>query len=166
MKKNCCSCQRPKANYVCPLCEQDVCKACAQFLDEASFAFLPSRPSELSHSLYCPRCFDDKVAGPLAEYEAGVEKARQVAVFMKNESKRTRLFPRKETPVVVIDCLDEDETILRLAFLAAQDNYNAIIDVDLKSEKVISGSHKYTKWKGTAMPCNLEERQLRQEYYD
>jgi hypothetical protein len=135
-------------------------------MDEDSFSFLKVVPAELTHSIYCPKCFDDNVANTLESYKSNMEKAKEVIIFFKHEGKKTRLLQRKEEPYKVIDCVDKDETILRLAFFAAQDNFNSIIDVDLVSEKVIHGSHKSLKWKGTAVPCQLDQRMLNQEYYD
>jgi hypothetical protein len=135
-------------------------------MDDDSFSFLKKIPSELTHPIYCPQCFDEKVSAPLADYNSTMEKAKDVIVFFKNEGKKTRLLPRKEQPLEVIDCLDENETVLRLAFFAAQGNFNSIIDVEIKSEKVINGSHKYSKWRGTAMPCLVDEKFLKQDYYD
>ena len=162
----CCSCHKPKVNFQCALCESGLCKGCTQFMDENSFSFLKKVPTELAHSIYCPKCFDDKVADTLQNYKETMEKAKEVIIFFKNEGKKTRLLPRKEEPYQVIDCLDKEETILRLAFFAAQANFNSIIDVDLTYSKVIHGSHKYLKWKGTAVPCQLDSKTLNQAYYE
>lgn len=162
----CCSCFKPKANYQCELCESSICKACTQFKNEDSFAFYKVVPEKLNKNVYCPQCFDQNVAEPLDEYNALVEKAKTVAVFFKEESKKTRLFSRKEEPVEVLECLDEDETVLRLAFLAAQKKFNSIIDVDLKYLKIKNGSHLYHVWNGKAVPCNLDEKTLNREFYD
>lgn len=135
-------------------------------MEEGSFSFMKKVPSELAHPLYCPQCFDEKVSAPLVSYNETLERAKEVLVFSKDESKKTRLFSRKEEPVQVAECLDKDETILRLAFLAAQKQFNSIIDVELKSEKVMNGSHRYHVWKGRAIPCNLDDRQLNRDYSD
>ncbi len=164
MKNTCCSCHKPKANYECPLCKESVCKACTQFMEDGSFSFLKKIPEELSHTLYCPRCFDEKVALPLSNYNELKEKAKEVIIFFKDESQKTRLFSRKEPMLEVTECLDREETILRLAFFAAEKKLNAIIDVDLKSEKVMNGSHRYSRWKGSAIPCHLDEKILSREY--
>jgi hypothetical protein len=164
MINTCCNCHRPKANYNCELCEEFLCKACAQFMLEDRFSFLRKVPEILSKSIYCPRCFDANVAGPMTDYDATMERAKDIAVFFKEEGKRTRFFSRKEAPYTIEKCIDKDETILRLAFLAAQDNFNSIIDVNLVSEKIVVGSHKNLIWKGTAVPCQLEQRYLNQDY--
>lgn len=164
MQNTCASCYKPKANYECPLCHEHVCKACVQFMEDGSFSFLKKIPDELTHSQYCPRCFDTKVAEPLNHYQELQEKAKEVIIFFKDEGQKTRLFSRKEPPVEVQECLDRDETILRLAFFAAEKKMNAIIDVDLKSHKIMNGSHRYSVWKGSAIPCFLDDKALKREY--
>jgi hypothetical protein len=164
MKNTCNSCYKPKANFECPLCHEDVCKSCIQFMEDGVFSFYKNIPEDLSHSQYCPRCFDEKIAVPLKNYEELQNKAKDVIIFFKDESQKTRLFSRKEPAVEVPECLDREETILRLAFFAAEKKFNAIIDVDLKSHKVMNGSHRYSVWKGSAIPCHLDEKALQREY--
>lgn len=135
-------------------------------MEDGAFSFLKKVPAELSHPIYCPQCFDEKVALPLQDYNDTLERAKEVIIFSKDETKKTRLFSRKEESVEVTDCLDREETILRLAFLAAQKNFNSIIDVELKYEKVMNGSHRYHVWKGRAVPCKMDARQLNRDYSD
>ncbi len=167
-KFTCCTCQKPKANLVCEICESHLCKYCAQFTDEETFSFLPEIPPDLRHTTYCGPCYNDKVAPALADYLKTMEAAKEIMVFDKKQGKETRLIKRLEDPISVSDCADESETVLRLAFLAAQKKLNAIVDVDLSSEKIKNGSFRTTKWRGTAVPCYvnpeklLKDRALRQ----
>ena len=65
-----------------------------------------------------------------------MERAKNVQVFFKKQSKETRLVKRPERkPFRIEKCADEQETVMRMAFLAAQANYNALIEVDLTYEK-------------------------------
>lgn len=154
---SCCVCQKPKANLECASCHQSVCKSCAQFLYDDSFSFLPEGERKFAAGAYCSPCFDGEIAASLAEYEEILERARDVNVYMKNQSKETRLFKRTNEFLKVPSCEDREETLLRLAFLAARKGYNAIIDVDITSEKVIqSGGYQTSNWKGTAVAANLE----------
>jgi len=133
-------------------------------MEDGAFSFMKKIPEHLSHTQYCPRCFDEKVAETLRNYETLKESAKNIIIFFRDEGQKTRLFSRKEPVVEVENCHDRNETILRLAFFAAEKNFNAIIDVDLKSHKVMNGSHRYSLWKGSAVPCNLSERDLQREY--
>lgn len=81
-------------------------------------------------------------------------------VFMKAQFKETRLIKRLEDPISVVACADYDETLLRLAFRAAQLNYNGIIDVDITSKKVRTGNYQTSVFSGTAIPANVREDKL------
>lgn len=154
-KSSCCVCQKPKATLQCGLCESPVCKYCAQFLDEDQFSFIPDLAKELRHSTYCGPCYDARVAPELQAYEETMQKARNITVFFNVDSKQTRNFKRTEKPFKVRDCADREEALLRLAFLAVQGQFNALIDVDIVSEKIREGSYQTTKYHGTGMPAQV-----------
>lgn len=158
---SCCVCQKPKATLKCGICESAVCKYCAQFIEEDQFSFLPSIPKELKNTTYCGPCFDQKVAPEVAAYEQMVRDAKKLTVFFTADSKQTRNFKRIEKPLKVKDCTDREETLLRLAFLAVHAKFNAIIDVDIVSEKVRNGTYQTTKYSGTAMPINVTSERFK-----
>lgn len=158
----CKTCRKPKANFNCGICEETVCKSCAHFLTEDSFSFLKKVPAELSHSVYCTNCFDDKVQGPLSDYESTMEQAHELIIFSKDETKKTGHLKRKEEPLKVEDCEDEQETILRLAFFAAQAGFNCLLDVNITHRKIIVGSHKKTIYTGTAIPITIAHGEVRE----
>lgn len=160
----CKTCKKPKANFSCGLCEEPICKSCAQFLTEGTFSFLKKIPKELTFSTYCTNCFDDKVATPLADYEANMEKAKEVMVFTKAQTKQTGHLTRKEEPYSVENVEDEQESIMRLAFFAAQDGFNCLLDVNIKNKKIIVGSHKKTVFSATAIPITIDPKVVREVY--
>jgi hypothetical protein len=160
MENSCQSCQKPKATLNCGICECSLCKYCAVFLDEGHFNFLPKIPKDLSHTTYCHSCYEAKVAPAVAKYDEDMEKAKHIIVFYSKQGKETRMFSRKELPFHVTECWDYDETLMRLAFLAVQAGYNAIIDVDLVSEKVRINNRQSLKWRGSAVPTNVDESKL------
>lgn len=162
MESICKTCRKPKANYVCGICNEHTCKSCTHFLEEATFSFLKKVPKELTFSSYCNQCFDEKVSGPLSLHEETMEKARNVMVFMKNQTKKTGHIKRKETPYIVEDCEDEQETIVRLAYYAAQDGFNCLLDVNITNKKIIVGSHKKTIFTGTAIPVTIDPSEIRE----
>lgn len=159
-RMGCVTCQKSKASLTCGLCGAEVCKSCVHFVEDGAFSFLAEVPPALSHSAYCGSCFSVHVAEPMAVYEADVERAKDINVFMKNQGKETRLIKRTEKPVRVADCPDHDEALLRLAFFAAQKGYNSIVDVDLKPEKVRLGAYQTTVWSGTGIPAHVESHRL------
>jgi len=140
-----------------------MCKTHTQFVTD-TFSFLTKIPKDLTHSTYCVNCFDEKVAEPLAEYEATMEKAKEVMMFTKDQTKMTGHLKRKEDAISVVDCEDEEEVVLRLAFQAAQMGYNCILDVNIKNRKIINGSHKKVIFSATAIPITIDPKQVRESF--
>lgn len=167
MKDAVCSvCRAPKARLKCGLCEAahqvetHLCKTCAHLINQDAFALMPEIPAGLAHSVYCPTCYSTSVAEPHRQYLEILERAKNVNVFEKDQKKETRFFSRKQKPVRVEACADREETLLRLAFMAAQGGFNGIIDVDIVPKKVRNGSRQTTSWSGSGIPCSFEERRL------
>ena len=158
----CSICLKTKAGLECGICHNSVCKTCAQFLDEDSFSFLKVIPEELTCSAYCPHCFDEKVAGQLTQYTETMERAKNINVFLKNQSKESRPYKSEEPPFTVEDCPDAEEALLRLAFFAVQSNFNGLVNVDIYSKKVRDGNYQTHLWSGTGIPTHIyNERVLR-----
>jgi hypothetical protein len=158
----CKNCRSPKAPYHCGICQGCTCKKCTQFLTE-TFSYKTNVPEELKHPTYCMNCFDAEVAAPLHEYQQIMEKAKDIIIFRKEQSKITRLLKRKADPYRVEDCEDEDEAVMRMSFMAVEDNYNCLIDIALVSKKVVVGSHKKLIWSGSAVPINIDPDRVRHE---
>jgi hypothetical protein len=158
--ENCTTCHKPKANHSCGICRSPICKGCSQFVEEKSFAFLEKTPEELTHTVYCGICFDEKVAGPLRDYKETMRRAKNVFVFFKAQSKESRLMSRNADAVEVPDCADREETILRLGFLAAKAGYNALVDVDIVHEKIRIGAYQTTKWSGKGIPTQVDATKM------
>lgn len=158
--KVCDGCGRSKSLLLCGACQGAVCKACAEFLDEEAFSFLPERPAELTHTTFCPTCFDVKVAPRIRSYELDMGRAREILVFDRSQGKETRLIKRTKDRVKVEDCPDRGEALLRLAFQAVLRGDNALVDVDLRSRKVRDGRYQTTIWSGEGTPVQLDESRL------
>lgn len=152
----CGTCQKPKATRQCGLCESPLCKACSVLPEDLTLVAEP--PPELRHSFYCAACFDQVVEPLLGRYREILERAREVYVFTKDQSKETRLIKRKEAPLKVAECEDYDETLMRLAYLAAEAGFNALVDVDISSRKIRDGSYQSTLYSGTAIPVQIDPR--------
>lgn len=159
-KIQCTSCQSTKTTYQCSLCQEHLCKSCVQFNDPTEFSFLPTLSKNLSGETYCQSCYGAHVLPEINAYNELMEKAKEVQVFSKKQLGETRYLSRKEPPIKVADCDDYDETVLRLAFLAAQRGFNGIIDMVVTSAKVKIGGYQTTKWTGTAIPANINEDKL------
>ncbi|HAZ11336.1 MAG: hypothetical protein A2X86_20340 [Bdellovibrionales bacterium GWA2_49_15] len=160
----CTTCKNPKATFHCGLCQELICKKCAQFLQEDSFSLLKKIPQEFAHSVYCIPCFNDKVGPELDTYNETVERAKNVFVYLIGQSKEYRLIQSTEEPVTVENCADRKETLLRLAFLAAQGNFNVLIGVDIQFKKSGDTSYKTITWSGTGIPALVDEDKMKRRY--
>jgi hypothetical protein len=160
----CKTCRGPKANYQCGVCQGHTCKSCAEFLSDESFAFLRNPSGDLLHSVYCAQCFDEKVKEPLEDYNEKLERAREVIVFTKDQTKETRLMKRTEKPYSVEECADEEEAIMKMSYYAIEDKFNALIDVKFTSRKIIVGSHKKNVWNASAIPLNIDPSTLKGDW--
>ncbi len=147
-------------DYQCGICQEPICKKCSLFPKE-DFSFYRIVPEHLTHASYCSVCFDNEIAGPTEEYIELKEKAKEIIVFSKSESKQTRLMSRKEMPYVVDNCDDEDDALQRMSFFAVENNFNCLVDITFAKKKVVVGSHKKFIWSGRAIPVNIEPRRVR-----
>jgi hypothetical protein len=166
----CISCRKPKATLECGLCNESVCKKCSQHLSADSFSFLAEVPEELTHSIYCGNCYDETVAPAMDSYEETMERAKSAFVFFKTQRKEIPLIKKEREVFKVAECPDRDETILRLAFFAAQKDCNAVIEVEVLSEKVRDGAYQTSKWRGEGQAAKvdgakIEAQDLRNEMY-
>ena len=162
-KQSCIMCQKTKSLLECGLCHEPVCKYCAEIMPDDSFSFLAKIPTELSHSVYCGPCFNDKIATALNSYNKTLEQAKGIRIFDTNQGKQTRFIRRIEKPLQIENCADRNETVLRLAFLAAQAGFNALVDVEISSKKIRNEAYQTLAWSGRGVPVSLTPGQLRKE---
>lgn len=160
MEKAVCShCQKSNPQLQCGCCGAAVCKYCAHILDDSSFDFLTQRPAHLSAHVFCHPCFNEKVAPELENYNQTLEQAKAVHIFDKTQGKETRLLKRRsENKVMVENCEDPDEAVLRLAFFAVQKNCNAVVDVDVSATKIKNGSYSKRIWRASGICSQLNVR--------
>lgn len=157
---SCAICQKPKAPYQCGVCACTLCKKCVRFLDEEQFSFFKEPPDVLTKGYFCNPCYSEKVEPEISRYDEIMARAKVVFVFNTEQGKETRLFSRLEPAITVSECPDHNETVLRLAFLAAQAGFNGLIDMKLSSEKIRNGSFQKLKWNGTAVPTHIDGEKL------
>lgn len=118
-------------------------------------------PEFLKHSSYCMNCFDDQVAGPLNQYNETMEKAKDIILYSKDQSKLTRLIKTKAEPYKVENCEDEEEAVMRMSFWAVEDGHNCLISLQYQTKKAIVGSHKKTIFGATAIPVTIDPNEIR-----
>lgn len=156
----CVTCFKPKATLSCGICNEAVCKSCAQFVDEDAFSFLAHIPEQLKHQVFCGPCFNQNVAEELASYEQTMAQAKNTLVYEKTQGKETRLIKRLEEPVKVVDCPDREEAVLRLAFFAAKLGYNSIIDVEVSYKKVGERAYQKLIYSASGIPAHVTADRL------
>lgn len=156
-KTSCYTCQKPRPSHQCGLCQEAICKNCAQFLDEDSFSYMTQVPVALSHQTYCNPCFSAQVSPELEAYNEKIDQAKNIIVFDIGQGKETRLMKRSEKPFKVENCVDREDALLRLAFFAVQSGFNALIDVSITSQKIRQGSYQTSQWHGSAIPTQLDK---------
>ncbi|MBY0315070.1 MAG: hypothetical protein K2Q26_06100 [Bdellovibrionales bacterium] len=163
--QTCVTCLKPKATHQCGHCHSSVCKKCAHFSDVDDFAFLRKIPATLQHSAYCQTCYDNVVIPEKESYNKILEAARNIYVFFRGQGKEVRqlFIKRPEIVYEVEGCADYDETILRMAFYAVQDNFNVLVDVEVDSDKKYSGSYQTLKWHGKATPSFADPEKLQRQ---
>lgn len=162
---SCVSCRSSKAPCLCQNCNAFLCKKCVQTLDSDAFSFLKELPVELSYRSYCGQCFDEFVQPKLNEVEEALDRAKQVLVYFTTQRKSIPLIKRSKEALRVDDCADRDETILRLGFFAAQQKFNAIVDVDVVAEKFREGKGSYqtVRWRGVGYGAQVDARRQDQQ---
>ena len=144
----------------CQVCESALDRTEAKFVDEDTFSF-SKLLSGISLGSYCFHCFDERVEPELASYNAKMERAKNVNVFYLSQNKECRFVRRIEKPIKVENCLDRNEVILRLAFMAVEANKNLLVDVDFSSIKIRNGRWQTSRWSGRAIPAIIDEDKLK-----
>lgn len=160
MSAECISCGKPKAVLNCELCNEPLCKKCDQILPPDTFSFHPEIPENLTHLHYCNNCHDSVVAPELETYSEVMERAKNSFVFFTTQRKETPLLRKSREVLKVENCADRDETILRLAFFAAQEGFNAIVEVEVHSEKVRNGAYQTSRWSGRGMGAQIDAKKM------
>jgi hypothetical protein len=163
----CISCrklQTPSKGFkTCGLCEEAVCKDCSVFLEALTFEFLATVPDELSHTDYCAGCYSTAVEPALNTYRETMELAQGVFVFFVTQKRKPTLLKKANTPVSIESCEDRDKTILRLAFYAAQQGHNAIMNTEVVAKKLRNYGYQKTEWRGTGLPVTVDGNQVDRE---
>jgi len=160
MSEPCAVCQKPKAPKTCELCHASICKSCQETLPADAFLYQAKRAPYLEHKSYCVRCYDEQVVPALHAYEEMSEKAKDVYYLSKAYPGYIRVLQRHTRRVEVPDCDDRRETILRMAFMAAEMGFNAIIEAEVESFKTRYHAYQSARWKGSAMPAKIDGEHL------
>jgi len=162
----CSSCNQSKPllkrKYSCGLCNSVLCKECAFFSDENTFSFLRVVPDELKKDCYCAHCHEKILAPALASYADIKRRAQEVYIFEKGK-KNIPLIKKSRIKVTVSDCEDKKEMFLRMAFFAAEQTYNAVMNVEVVYKKVRINGYQKTFWSASGYPALIRSAHLRDD---
>jgi hypothetical protein len=140
-----------------------VCKDCLQKSGKSAFEFQDDVSPDLTHEAYCIACYDRVVAPALEVYSEILARAKHVYVFTKKH-KRIPLIRKSNHQVKHNDCPDRQEATLHLAFQAAQQGFNALVNTEMVSTKIRNAGHQKLHWSGTAYPAQINPARLEDEY--
>lgn len=158
----CSQCSTALPTFTCLSCNEPLCKRCAQFADQDTFEWQSKMPAGLQAGAYCNPCFTQIAQPKIEAYKALSERADRVALFEISQSKETRFFKRNKKLFHVANCVDRREAEIRLAYMAAEAGFFALVDVDIRAEKLhTGGSYKKSNWNGTAMPVDVDPNKLK-----
>ena len=115
---------------------------------------MPTIPDELKHAAYCGPCFNSTVAPALENYEELLSKAREVCVFDKSK-KNPPVQSISKHKLSVSNCVDEDDALMRLAFLAASSGFDALVKVELSWERVDLSGYQTSRWHGIGLAARM-----------
>lgn len=164
MEKLCETCRQPDPTQECKLCENSLCDDCVMSPPHGSFSMMEKIPADLSHTIYCRFCYDGKIEPEVLKYETLLSAAKEVFIFFKTQRKEVPLIRKMKVTMKVDSCEDRDETILRLAFMAAEQGLNAVIDTDVNYQKVRNEGYQKTKWSGSGVAAQVDENKLDRQH--
>lgn len=158
---SCSSCQNTKAPLQCEHCEQSLCKNCLQTIPEGAFSFYTKVPVELSHTRYCPACYNRYIIDAQAKYDEIMTLARDVYIFYLGRKGRLPILSESKKKLSVPACLDKDEILMRIAFQAAELGFNAVIETDLVVKKTRdSRAYQSATWSVTGFPVKVDTKKI------
>ena len=159
----CSGCRSLKTTHECGICNEALCRSCAIFLDEATFAFRSEVSPELKHSFYCAGCHAEQVEPEMEADRELLELARGVYFFFGKSKHPLPILSKAKVDVKVERCLDRDETILRLGIQAAKAGFNGIVDAEVSSEKVRDHGWQKSNWRGHGRPVKMDAVKLERD---
>lgn len=162
-KQLCCSCRLPRAQQNCPVCQEPLCRSCAQRPEPEAFAFKAKVEPILTHPEYCPRCYDAHVVPALNAYLETLEKAKNVGFWPKTYRGHIPVLKKARIEVKVEASPDRDEVLLRLGFMAAEQGFNGLILGEIIARKVHKGNsrgYQTMEWSGHALPAQVDQDKI------
>jgi hypothetical protein len=134
-------------------------------MKEGTFSFRKEVPIDLQHDYYCQGCYASTVEPELESYAATMEAAKGVFFFFDTQKKPIPVLGKGTAPVEVAECVDRNETILRLGFQAAEQGFNAVMGAVVEGSQVRNHGWQKTAWRGRGMPAQVDAERLEKHLY-
>jgi hypothetical protein len=115
-------------------------------------------PKDLTHSQYCLPCYGNKIRPMILNYRQTMKRAKDVLFLDKPRRNPVRILRKLNEPLLVKDCADREETILRLAFKAAELGFNSVVKASVNHKKIRNAGYQKMIWQGTGIAATLDER--------
>lgn len=156
----CIDCRKPKVDSTCGICGEGVCRKCRNFLAEEEFPLELVRPENLMHSYYCGGCNEQIVEPFRTDYNAALEQAKEINVIYRDSKSSFRILRKSKKLLQAGNLPDRDEAILRIAFQAAREGFNAILDVEVSSQKKREAGRQVSIWAAQGYPAAIHSHEL------
>lgn len=153
----CYACKNP-AIFSCGLCSHELCKSCAEFINDADLTYYKTLPPVLSHGQYCSRCFAGEVIPALQTFRSTLKKAKKVYIVDKPSRRALPILRKLEKPLTVSGCVDREDAFMRLAFQAVEKGFNAVVKANVEYKKVRNFGYQKMMWEGTGYAAELDSR--------
>ena len=93
-------------------------------------------------------------------YNHVMKQAKQVLILDKPRRRPLTILKKLQEPLQVENCPDREETVMRLAFKAAELGYNSVIRANIMYKKVRNAGYQKMVWQGTGIAAELDDRKL------
>ena len=153
--QKCSSCQKPKAVFFCGSCGDPICKSCTEFIEDADFSYMKKIPPLLLQTRFCQPCYASAFLPARRLFSEIMARAKKVTIVDTPQRRPLPVLKNSRELLQVADCLDEPDTFLRLAFLAAEMGFNAVLKVKVEYKKVRVAGYQNLSWSGTGYPATL-----------
>ena len=90
-----------------------------------------------------------------------MKKAKQVFVIDQPRRRPLPILKSSKDLLKVKKCADKAETILRLAFLAAELGFNAVLKVKVSYEKIRNAGYQKMEWSGEGFAAELDPARMK-----
>ena len=153
--KKCEGCLVTEATHACGQCLKPLCKTCTKFVESSLFFLMAKLPEELSRGRYCSNCYEGRIQPALEKYRSIAALAKSVYIVDRPHRRSLPVTRQTNSPIKVEDCKDREESLLRLAFIAAEAGYNAVLKVKVGAKKIRNEGYQKMSWHASGFAAEI-----------